>query len=221
MHRVDLATGKATRVGTFDVGTNFAGLGLAATANGLILGTSGRGPLLKVDPNTGVALPFTSTDWPRANSAFGALAFGPGGVLYGMGLAGASSEVVAFLVKIDLPGGHVTELGPTTELGDALAFDPPVFPALDLPNPVPTLSALAFGAMALLLTAIAVYRIRRVTRRVGGRRQLAVVVEAGRIGSRVCQRSGGSIMWESAEIRCSRAMASSVSCATGTSLSLG
>jgi hypothetical protein len=161
LHRVNLVTGKATRVGNFNLGTNFAGLGLAAAANGLVLGTVGRGPLFKVDPSTGTALAFTATDWARPASGFGALAFGPGAVLYGIGPTGEGAELGTFLVKIDLPGGHVTELGPTIAQGDAIAFDPPVVPAIDLPNSVPTLSELAFGSMALLLTAVALYRIRR------------------------------------------------------------
>jgi len=163
LHRINVATGQPTRVGNFNLGTNFAGLGLAAASNGLVLGTAGNGPLFKVDPNTGVALPFTTTNWARINTAFGALAFGPGGILYGMGLAGSpgGGDLTVFLVRIDLPSGNVTELGPSVPFGDAIAFDPPVFPAVELPSPIPTLSELAFGVMALLLTAVAVYQIRR------------------------------------------------------------
>lgn len=79
-----------------------------------------------------------------------------------MGLVGFQSGDGTFLVRIDLATGHVTELGPTIPLGDALAFDPPTFPpgppsAL---TPVPTLSELGFALLALLLMAIALYRIR-------------------------------------------------------------
>jgi len=56
--------------------------------------------------------------------------------------------------------GHVVELGPTIFLGDALAFDPPTFPASP-PEPIPTLSELAFAGLALLLTAVGVYHMRR------------------------------------------------------------
>src|SRR5204862_4627996 len=41
LHRVNLVTGKATRVGNFTLFGNFPGLGLAAAANALVLGTSG------------------------------------------------------------------------------------------------------------------------------------------------------------------------------------
>ena len=56
--------------------------------------------------------------------------------------------------------GHVTEIGPTVDFLDAIAFDPPTFP----PNParaVPTLSQAAFVVMAVLLTAVALYQMRR------------------------------------------------------------
>lgn len=93
----------------------------------------------------------------------GALTFGPGGVLLAMGLVGFQAGDGTFLVQIDLASGHVTELGPTIPLGEALAFDPPTFP--EGPIGVPTLSELGFALLALLLMAVAVYRIRH--RRVG------------------------------------------------------
>ena len=161
LHRVNLATGKATRVGTFNLGTNFPGLGLAATADGLILATRDVGPLFKVDPNTGIATAFTGTDYFRPNTGFGALAFGPDGLLYGLGLSGIGTATDFFFVRIDLPAGHITELGRTIDHADGLAFDPPVIPALVLPSAIPTLSEVTFAAMAVLLTAIAVYRIGR------------------------------------------------------------
>jgi hypothetical protein len=161
LHRVNLTTGRATRVGTFNIGTNFPGLGLAATSTGLILGTSGLGPLFEVNPNTGIAVAFTNTDWTRTDSGFGALAFGPGGVLYGMAPTGVGAQLGTFLATIALPSGHVTEIGRTIDQGDAIAFDPPVIPDLPITISVPTLSEVAFAAMAVLLTAVAVYRLRR------------------------------------------------------------
>lgn len=160
LHTINTTTGLATRVGTFNFGPNLAGLGLAATANSLILAGSGRDPIFKVDRNTGIAVAFNGLDWGRPSTGLSALAFGPGGVLFGMGSAGIQSVGGSFLLRINIVTGHVTELGPTIPLGDALAFDPPSFPA-DPPNPIPTLSEVAFAGMALLLIAVAVYRIRR------------------------------------------------------------
>lgn len=160
LHRIDTATGHATRVGTFNFGGNIPGLGIAAAADAIFLAGSGRDPLFKVDRNTGVAVPFTVLDWPRDVTGIAALTFGPGGVLLGMGSVGIGAVGGNFLLRIDIVTGHVTELGPTIPLGDALAFDPPTFPASP-PAPVPTLSDVAFGVMALLLTAGALYRISR------------------------------------------------------------
>lgn len=160
LHTINLTTGLATRVGNFTFGPNLPGLGLAATADALILAGSGRDPLFRVDRNTGVAVPFTTLDWPRAASGVAALAFGPGGALFGMGSTGVQAVDGAFLLRIDLVTGHVVELGPTIFLGDALAFDPPTFPASPA-APIPTLSELAFAVLASLLTAVAVYRLRR------------------------------------------------------------
>jgi hypothetical protein len=164
LHRIDTATGLATRVGNFNFNSNFGsnlpGLGLAATADALILAGSGRDPLFTVNRTTGVAAPFTTLDWQRPTSGVAALAFGPGGVLLGMGSTGIQGVDGAFLLRISLATGHVVELGPTIFLGDALAFDPPGFPASP-PDPIPTLSELAFAVLALLLTAVGVSRIRR------------------------------------------------------------
>jgi hypothetical protein len=161
LHTINLATGHAIRVGSFDFGaTRPLGSGIAATTTALILAGNGLEPIFRVDRNTGVAEAIAVLDWPRGiASGMGALAFGPGDVLFAMGLVGLQAFDGTFLVQIDLASGHVTELGPTIPLGDALAFDPPTFPQGPV-TAVPTLSELGFALLVLLLMAVAVHRIR-------------------------------------------------------------
>jgi hypothetical protein len=158
LHTINISTGLATRVGNFNLGVSLPGLGIAATTDALILAGSGQDPLFRVNRNTGVAVPLTTLDWPRPTSGIAALAFGPGDVLLGMGSTGVQGVNGAFLLRIFVETGHVVELGPTISLGDALAFDPPTFPASP-PEAIPTLSELAFVGLALLLAAVGVYRI--------------------------------------------------------------
>jgi hypothetical protein len=164
LHRIDLATGKATIVGPSQIGNTF-GSGIAATASAIILtGKGGTGVLHVVNRTTGAATPGPTLDW-IANGSIAALAFGPDGTLFGMGIPPVVGSA-AFLLRINRTTGHVTQLGPTIEFGDALAFDPPTFP--DGPAPIPTLSELSFGMMAVLLAAIALYRMRPRTRWAAG-----------------------------------------------------
>ena len=157
LHRINLTTGQATRVGQFSIGVNTLGSGIAANADVIFLaGREGRGPLYTVNRTNGIAGAVAFLDW-RPRAAIGAMAFAPSGVLFGAGLPIDSGPV---LVTINVLSGHVTEIGPTVDFLDAIAFDPPTFP----PSParaVPTLSQAAFVAMAVLLTAVALYRMRR------------------------------------------------------------
>lgn len=161
LHTINLLTGHATRVGSFDFGaTRPLGSGIAAATSSLILAGNGLAPIFRVDRNTGMATSIAVLDWPRGTaSGMGALAFGPGGVLFAMGLVGFQAGDGTFLLQIDLTTGHVTDLGPTIPLGKALAFDPPTFPP-DPATAVPTLSELGFALLASPLIAVAVYRIR-------------------------------------------------------------
>jgi hypothetical protein len=157
LHTINLATGQATLVGSPGIGLNTFGSGLAATFDALVLAGRGGGrELHRVDPDTGAAIAIAFLDWDP-DAAIAALTFAPDGTLFGLGLPlfGDSS----ILVRISPVGGHVTIVGPSMPFGDAIAFDPPTFPVVALS--VPTLSELAFGVMALLLTAVAFYQMRR------------------------------------------------------------
>ena len=157
LHRVDLTTGQATRVGESGVGFNTRGSGIAANAQVIFLaGGEGRGPLHVVDPATGVAVRAGNLDW-RPRGAIAAMAFAPDGTLFGAGLPIDSGPI---LLTINVVTGHVTEVGPTVDFLDAIAFDPPTFPP-DTVRGLPTLSQAAFVAMAVLLTAVALYQMRR------------------------------------------------------------
>jgi hypothetical protein len=164
LHTIDTATGLATRVGEF--GRSTRGSGLAANADRLFLAGDGNGPLVGIDRTTGRGVIASFLDWvPQGR--IGALSFGPDGRLYGTGLNILNSS--ATLLTIDPYAGAlvsagrrvVTVIGPTVNQLDAIAFDPPNFPASPAALPVPTLSELAFAAMAALLAAVALFRMRR------------------------------------------------------------
>jgi hypothetical protein len=177
LHTIDLTTGQATQVGESGIGT--LGSGLAATAQAFFLAGDGAGGrLYGIDRTTGRATAVRfSSGGPNgsvsallgdnltgpSNRSIPALTFGPGGVLFGVTLSNFGGGP-ASLVTIDPVTGAVTVLGPTVDNLDAIVFDPPTFPAIAPPSPIPTLSQLAFVVMALLLTAVALHRMRRARR---------------------------------------------------------
>ncbi|MGH7340897.1 MAG: hypothetical protein ACREKH_10450, partial [Candidatus Rokuibacteriota bacterium] len=149
LHTINLTTGQATRVGESGVGFNTRGSGIAATADAIYLaGDEGSGRFHLVDRTTGAATVVAFLNG-RPRMAIAALTFGPSGVLFGVGLPIDSGPI---LLTIDPATGNVTEVGATADFLDAIAFDPPAFPA-SVAVPVPTLSEAAFAVMALLLTA--------------------------------------------------------------------
>jgi len=157
LHRINLTTGQATRVGESNIGFNTRGSGIASNADLIFLaGGEGRGQLHIVNRATGAVSAVAFLDW-RPRGAIAAMAFGPDGTLFGAGLPTDSGPI---LLTIDVLTGHVTEIGPTVDFLDAIAFDPPSFPP-DPPRPLPTLSQAAFVAMAALLTAVALYQVPR------------------------------------------------------------
>lgn len=157
LHTINLATGQATRVGESGVGFNTRGSGIAANAAAIFLaGDEGAGRFHRVDRTTGVATPVAFLNW-RPRGAIAAMSFAPNGVLFAAGLPIDSGPI---LLTINPATGHVTEIGPTASFLDAIAFDPPSFPAPP-PAPVPTLSGLMFVMMAVLLGATALYHVRR------------------------------------------------------------
>lgn len=158
LHTINLTTGQATRVGESGIGVNTLGSGIAANADFIYLaGREGRGPLHQVNRTTGAAAAVKLLDW-RPRAAIASMSFSPDGVLFGAGLPSDGGPV---LITIDLLTGHVTEVGSTADFLDAIAFDPPTFPS-DVTAAVPTLSHVAFVVMAVLLTAIALYQMRRI-----------------------------------------------------------
>jgi hypothetical protein len=179
LHTIDLATGQATEVGESGIGT--FGSGLAATAQAFFLAGDGDGgALYSIDRATGRAtrvgffntppVPGSLSPVPNrftltglTGDAIPALTFGPGGDLFGVVLDNNEGGS-ATLVTIDTVSGTLTVLGPTVDNMDAIVFDPPSFPAIAPPTPIPTLSELAFIAMALLLTAVALHQMRRARR---------------------------------------------------------
>ena len=161
LHAIDVATGQATRVGQSSVGANTFGSGIAANADGIFLaGRGGDGPFHRVNRTTGASTPVSFLDWIH-DAGIGALSFAPDGVLFGVGLPPVVGSL-SILITINPVTGHVTEIGQTVPFLDAIAFDPPTFPPEPVPaTAVPTLSEVAFVVMALLLTAVALSRMRR------------------------------------------------------------
>ena len=122
LYTINQATGAATKVGTSGVSGTFGG-GLAANAaNTIFLAASGdNGALRTVNRTTG-AVTTVATLGRTSGDAISAMKFNAAGVLHAVDLAGGTTRR-ATLVTINTTTGAITELGPTVDRLDAIAFD--------------------------------------------------------------------------------------------------
>lgn len=159
LHTIDLTTGQATVVG--DSGLSTFGSGLAANAANTIFfaGSGDSGELRTIDRTTGLPTTVATLTEPHQGRSVSALTFCFADVLFGVTLSRQFSlePFLASLITINTSTGDVTVLGNTVNRLDAIACDVAVAPV----QAIPTLSEVAFVALALLLTGIAFYQIRR------------------------------------------------------------
>ena len=122
LYTINQATGAATKVGTSGLSGTFGGA-LAASSSGIIfLAADGDdGFLHTVNQTTGAVTTVATLDGTSGN-AISAMKFNAAGVLHGVDLSGAASRP-ASLVTINTATGAITELGPTVDRLDAIAFD--------------------------------------------------------------------------------------------------
>ena len=101
-------------------------------------GFGASGPLETINPLTGLASFLVNLDDPNLGIAINALDFSNTGVLYGVDRNQAYN-----LVTISTATGHITDIGPTVNLLDAIAFAPTA-----VPEPT-SLALLGCGLLAL------------------------------------------------------------------------
>jgi cysteine-rich repeat protein len=124
---IDLATGTATVVG--DSGIPTAGSGLAFDAAGVLFFSGAFDfvvpdpDLVTIDPVTGLLATPIAPLAPLVGVRVGALAFEPAtGTLFGIDKV--TQDVSASLVTIDPATAAVTQVGPSSNSLDAIAFEP-------------------------------------------------------------------------------------------------
>jgi hypothetical protein len=121
LYSINTATGQATLVGNSGL-TSTAGGGLAVSPSGVFYGTPTASSFGTYDPTTGAFTNITNPAKP-VGGAYAALAFGDGGVLYGLN-SGPGPMPPTHLVTFDLTTGAVTDLGASVTSLDAIAFRP-------------------------------------------------------------------------------------------------
>lgn len=123
LHIINKATGAATDVG--NAGLSTFGSGLAANSQDVLYFT-GNGPsgaLRIVDKNTGLTTVVTNMSGaPLPGGSINALAFDSHNVLYAINGGDFGPNSLAHLVIINTTTGVITDLGPTLNSMDALAF---------------------------------------------------------------------------------------------------
>lgn len=122
LYSINLGTGQATVIGSTGL-TSTTGGGLAISSDGIFYGTPTSSRYGTYDPVTGAYTDITNPVKPGGGGAYAALAFGTGGVLYGLNSA-PGSPPPTFLATIDPPTGAVTNLGQSVDAIDAIAWIP-------------------------------------------------------------------------------------------------
>jgi hypothetical protein len=148
LYSINIATGKATLVGTGTGLTSTGGGGLAISPTGTYFGTPTTSRFGTYDPTTGAFTNITNPVKP-AGAGYGALAFDPSGTLYGLNV-GTGAPATTHLVTMTAAGA-VTDLGASVLGLDAIAFQ-------STPVPEP-------GTLALLAGPVAVGLFRKLRRR--------------------------------------------------------
>ena len=149
---LNLTTGVATVVGPSGVGT--AGSGLTFGAGGVLFftGQGATGDIATVNPATGLVTAGPALTGSPNGNQINALAFNAG-VIYGSDFAGGGAGGAANLVRINTATGVITDLGPTIDGLDAIAFGAAFAPGDSVG--IPTMSEWALLLLALLMVAVA------------------------------------------------------------------
>jgi hypothetical protein len=162
LHTINLVTGAATVVGNSGLSTFGSGLG-ANGANVLYYsGDGNRGELRTINRTTGLPATVATLSGGTSpdDSPLGAIKFSPGGVMYAVIIDFGQAARPTQLVTINPATAVITDLGPSVNMLDAIAFDGAPAPAAAV-VPVPTLSQWALIIMAVLLAGAAMMVVRR------------------------------------------------------------
>jgi hypothetical protein len=161
LHTINLTTGAATSVGNSGLSTS--GSGLAAGPGDVLYftGDGSDGTLRTVNRTTGITTVVANlTGSPPPDDSIGALAFSPGGALYGVHID--TDENTSRLITINPATGAITLVGATVNDLDAIVFDgslaPPPPPST---LPVPALSPAVLVLLGLLVAGAAGFGLRR------------------------------------------------------------
>jgi hypothetical protein len=150
LYTINLATGAATRISSSNtpITTGSSGHGFAVDASGTLLTTpdSAFGNLYTYNKTTGSATIVAPLSGPPLDGAINALSF-DNGVLFGVNNnQGFPSQT--HLITINPTTGAITDIGPSLNDLDAIAFQLPTAPP---PVPEPsTLALLALGGLGLV-----------------------------------------------------------------------
>jgi hypothetical protein len=124
LYSVNIGTGQATEVGSSGI-TFTEGGGLAISAAGVFYSSPTNTQFGTYNPTTGAYTNITNPSKPVGGGSYGALAFNGSGVLYGDNLlVGTGSTKATHLVTLDPTTGAVTDIGPSINAIDAIAFSP-------------------------------------------------------------------------------------------------
>lgn len=144
LYSINLTNGKATLVGSTGL-TSTSGGGLAVNAAGEFFGSPTPSRFGTYNRTNGHYVNITTPDLP-IGGAYAAFSFDSNGVLYGLDL-GTEVPPTTELVTIDTDTGAVTDIGPSIDSIDAIAFQP------DGPPPTLTnLKVLGNGAFQFAFT---------------------------------------------------------------------
>lgn len=163
LHTINLATGAATDVG--NAGLSTFGSGLAANSADVLYyaGSGSDGMLRTVSRATGLTTDVAVlTGGPASSSSISALAFSPGGTLYGVFLD--ETTKASQLLTINPTTAAITILGPSITALDAIVFDggaAPPPPPTSSGIPIPALSPVMMALLALLVASGTWLALRR------------------------------------------------------------
>jgi hypothetical protein len=135
LYSINPVTAQATQIGGTGL-TSTTGGGLEISDGGVFYGTPTATRYGTYDSVTGAYTNIAAPARPAGGGGYGALSFGPGGVLYGLNV-GPGSPPPTHLVTIDPTTGTVTDIGASGQSIDAIAW---------IPEP---------GTMTLLLSSLA------------------------------------------------------------------